>query len=377
MNMLELRHLVKVYPFRKPGIFTSKKQKTIYQHQLDAHNTTNEGVLAIADLSLTIKEGEFIVVLGESGCGKSTLLRMIAGLEDVSAGQVYMNGTDITNLRPEERNLSMVFQDIALYPHLDVKDNIAYALRNEHVPREEIEVRVREVAARLGLTDYLDRSPRALSGGEQQKVAIARAIIRKPSIFLFDEPLSNLDIKSKASLRKLIKQLHQELKTTFIYVTHDQVEALSLADRIVLMRDGTIEQVGTPAEIYQRPATCYTAQFIGNPKTNILDPVKFSSALPTQFRSEIQGVLSDSLIGIRPVHVTVDLHGGGFTIKRIEHMGSEIHLFITMNGDSEKEEIRAVVAPEFGPLMRLQQVGVHLPEDKILVYDKKTGALKL
>lgn len=380
MNILEMQHLVKVYPFQKPGIFAGKRQKEAYQRQLNAPNTTNEGVLAIANLSLTVRKGEFIVILGESGCGKSTLLRMIAGLEDVSDGHIFMKGKDITALRPEERNISMVFQEIALYPQMNVRDNIAYSLRNEHIPREEIDVRVNEVAESLQLSDFLDRNPDELSGGEQQKVSIARAIIRRPSIFLFDEPLSNLDGKNKASLRETIKQLHQQLGTTFIYVTHDQVEALSLADRIVLMREGVIEQVGSPSEVYLRPATCYTAQFIGSPKTNLLDPGKFMIAMPSVKNSKtFMGTGKKKqkyLVGIRPVHVQVDLHGDGFTVKRIECMGAENHLYMVMDGDQEQEEICAVVPPDFGPLMRMQKVGIHFPEEHILFYNKETGNLE-
>ncbi|KAF1042226.1 MAG: sn-glycerol-3-phosphate import ATP-binding protein UgpC [Herbaspirillum frisingense] len=224
-------------------------------------------------LDLRIGDGEFVVLLGPSGCGKSTMLRMIAGLEDISGGTLAIGGSVVNALPARERNVAMVFQNYALYPHMNVYDNIAFGLRRLKRPREEIDRRVREVAAMLNLDALLDRKPRAMSGGQQQRAAIARAIIKTPSVFLFDEPLSNLDAKLRAQLRSDIKRLHQRLRTTTVYVTHDQLEAMTLTDRVILMHDGRIVQAGAPAELYHRPRTLFAAGFIGTPAMNFLSGV--------------------------------------------------------------------------------------------------------
>ncbi|WP_445682262.1 ABC transporter ATP-binding protein [Radicibacter daui] len=228
-------------------------------------------VKVIEDFNLAVADREFIVFLGPSGCGKSTLLRMIAGLEEISGGDVTIGGIRVNDLEPRERGVAMVFQNYALYPHMTIHDNIAFGLKRMKVPAAEIAERIRTVAATLGLEPYLERKPAALSGGQQQRVAIARAMIKTPEVFLFDEPLSNLDAKLRNHMRVEIARLHQSLKTTTIYVTHDQLEAMTLADRIVLMRAGAIEQVGTPAEIYGKPRTLFAAGFIGTPNMNFID----------------------------------------------------------------------------------------------------------
>ncbi len=225
----------------------------------------------IRDFNLDVADHEFIVFLGPSGCGKSTLLRMIAGLEDISGGTVSIGGRTVNDLPPRDRGVAMVFQNYALYPHMTIYDNIAFGLKRMKVPKAEIDTRIRAVAATLGLEPYLTRKPTELSGGQQQRVAIARAMIKTPRVFLFDEPLSNLDAKLRNHMRVEIARLHQKLKTTTIYVTHDQLEAMTLADRIVLMKGGAIEQVGTPAEIYERPRTLFVAGFIGTPNMNFID----------------------------------------------------------------------------------------------------------
>ncbi|TPM40062.1 sn-glycerol-3-phosphate ABC transporter ATP-binding protein UgpC [Mesorhizobium sp. B2-3-4] len=225
----------------------------------------------IRDLNLAIEEHEFVVFLGPSGCGKSTLLRMLAGLEDISGGEVSIGGKVVNDLDPGDRGIAMVFQNYALYPHMTIFDNIAFGLRRQKVPAPEIDKRVRAVAATLGLEPYLGRKPTELSGGQQQRVAIARAMIKTPKVFLFDEPLSNLDAKLRNHMRIEIARLHQSLKTTTVYVTHDQLEAMTLADRIVLLKDGKIEQIGSPAEIYERPANMFVAGFIGTPNMNFID----------------------------------------------------------------------------------------------------------
>ncbi|HKR47294.1 MAG TPA: ATP-binding cassette domain-containing protein, partial [Paraburkholderia sp.] len=222
-------------------------------------------------LDLHIDEGEFVVLLGPSGCGKSTMLRMIAGLEEISGGSLSIGGTVVNDVPARERNVAMVFQNYALYPHMSVYENIAFGLRRLKTPKAEIDRRVREVAAMLNLDALLERKPRAMSGGQQQRAAIARAMIKTPAVFLFDEPLSNLDAKLRAQLRTDIKRLHQRLKTTTVYVTHDQLEAMTLADRVILMRGGRIEQEGTPTELYRYPRTIFGAGFIGTPAMNFLD----------------------------------------------------------------------------------------------------------
>ena len=224
----------------------------------------------IHGVNAEIADGEFIVIVGPSGCGKSTLLRMVAGLEEISSGEISIAGRVVNDIEPAERDIAMVFQNYALYPHMSVFDNMAYGLRIRHVPLAEIRTRVDKAAAILELAPYLGRKPRELSGGQRQRVAMGRAIVRDPKVFLFDEPLSNLDAKLRVAMRAEIKALHQRLKTTTVYVTHDQVEAMTMADRIVVMQDGRIEQIGTPLELYDHPANLFVAQFIGSPAMNVV-----------------------------------------------------------------------------------------------------------
>ena len=229
------------------------------------------GVQAVADVSLSVADGEFIVLVGPSGCGKSTLLRMVAGLEDITSGEVSIAGRVVNRLEPSERDIAMVFQNYALYPHMSVRENMAYGLKNRRLPKDEIAARLAEAARMLELGPYLDRKPRALSGGQRQRVAMGRAIVRHPAAFLFDEPLSNLDAKLRVSMRGEIRKLQKRLGTTSLYVTHDQLEAMTLADRLVVLNGGRIEQVGSPLEVYHRPASIFVAAFIGAPAMNLLD----------------------------------------------------------------------------------------------------------
>ena len=253
-------------------------------------------------IDLDIKDGEFVVFVGPSGCGKSTLLRMIAGLEDISDGTVAIGDTVVNEVAASKRGVAMVFQTYALYPHMSVYKNMAFGLKQAKTPPSEIDKRVRAAADILQITDYLDRSPRHLSGGQRQRVAIGRAIVRDPKVFLFDEPLSNLDAALRVQTRLEIARLHERLKTTMIYVTHDQVEAMTLADKIVVLRDGVIEQVGSPMDLYERPANSFVAQFIGSPKMNFFQQGDLSkSASKTLGRA-----LDDSMkCGIRPEHLTI------------------------------------------------------------------------
>ena len=230
-----------------------------------------DSVVAATDVNLTVKDREFVVLVGPSGCGKTTTLRMIAGLEDVSSGQIFIGGRDVTWLAPKDRDIAMVFQNYALYPHLSVRDNMAFCLEMRRFTRPDIDSRVEEASGVLGIGNLLPRKPSQLSGGQRQRVAVGRAIVRYPKVFLFDEPLSNLDAKLRAMMRGELKRLHYRLEATAIYVTHDQVEAMTLADRVVVMKDGRIQQVGAPLEIYSRPANKFVAEFIGSPGMNFLE----------------------------------------------------------------------------------------------------------
>ena len=253
----------------------------------------------IHDVDLDIADGEFVVFVGPSGCGKSTLLRMIAGLEDITGGQISIGDTVVNEIAPSKRGVSMVFQTYALYPHMTVYKNMAFGLKQAKVPAAEIDTRVRAAAEALHITEYLDRTPKALSGGQRQRVAIGRAIVREPEVFLFDEPLSNLDAALRVNTRLEIARLHQRLGATMIYVTHDQVEAMTLADKIVVLRDGRIEQVGSPIELYEKPRNAFVAQFIGSPKMNFLPAGTLSAANAKALGMQTKSGLT---IGIRPEH---------------------------------------------------------------------------
>src|SRR5438552_11733277 len=240
------------------------------------------GTHVIRGVDVDIADGEFAVLVGPSGCGKSTLLRMIAGLEEITGGEIQIGGKVVNNMPPKERDIAMVFQNYALYPHMKVRDNMAFSMLLAKRPRAEIDERVKKAASILGLTDYLERYPRQLSGGQRQRVAMGRCIVRDPQVFLFDEPLSNLDAKLRVQMRTEIKELHQRLKTTSVYVTHDQIEAMTMADNIVVMRDGRVEQTGSPLELYDRPANLFVAGFIGSPAMNFLPGVlRRNGAAPT------------------------------------------------------------------------------------------------
>ncbi|MBR26863.1 MAG: sugar ABC transporter ATP-binding protein [Rhodobacteraceae bacterium] len=275
----------------------------------------------IHGVDLEIRDGEFVVFVGPSGCGKSTLLRLIAGLEDVSDGRIVIDGQDATDLPPARRRLAMVFQSYALYPHMSVARNIGFPLKMAGMDKAAIEAKVQGAAKILNLTDYLDRKPGQLSGGQRQRVAIGRAIVREPSAFLFDEPLSNLDAALRVNMRLEISELHQSLATTMIYVTHDQVEAMTMADKIVVLRAGNIEQVGSPLELYHKPANLFVAGFIGSPKMN------FATG------KDAEGYKAHT-IGFRPEHLTLSTESGTWQGKVVvaEHLGSDTFLHIDVDG---------------------------------------------
>ncbi|NRT54496.1 ABC transporter ATP-binding protein [Sphaerotilus uruguayifluvii] len=287
---------------------------------------------AIKGVDLTIEKGEFIVFVGPSGCGKSTLLRLIAGLEHIDGGNLILDGRDITHAPSSKRDLAMVFQSYALYPHMSVFENMSFALKLAKEDPAVIREKVERAAKILNLTQYLERTPKALSGGQRQRVAIGRAIVRAPKVFLFDEPLSNLDAALRGQTRVEIAKLHRDLGATTIYVTHDQVEAMTLADRIVVLRDGLIEQVGTPLELYDRPANQFVAQFIGSPQMNVVE----GRHLP-----QVAGVPAGGFVGLRPEDVTLQAAAqapaGGLpgTVELVESLGAETLIYVTVDSGAQ------------------------------------------
>lgn len=315
----------------------------------------------IPPLDLTIEDGEFAVFVGPSGCGKSTLLRMIAGLEDLTSGQIDIDGSDVTEVPPSKRGLAMVFQSYALYPHMTVRKNMGFPLRMEGMDQAEIDKKVEAAAQSLNLIDYLDRKPAALSGGQRQRVAIGRAIVRNPSAFLFDEPLSNLDAALRVGMRLEISEMHERMQTTMIYVTHDQVEAMTMADKIVVLQAGVIEQVGSPLDLYHKPQNVFVAGFIGSPKMNI-----FSGPEAEKFGAHT--------IGIRPEHTDVSMTDGTWegTVGVAEHLGSDtfIHVHNTgladmvtvrINGDiSVKHGDKIFLTPQANQIHRFDAQGLRI-----------------
>jgi multiple sugar transport system ATP-binding protein len=282
---------------------------------------------AIKGVDLQIQQGEFIVFVGPSGCGKSTLLRLIAGLEHIDGGDLLLDGRNITQLPSSKRDLAMVFQSYALYPHMSVYENMSFALKLAGVDAKVIDEKVKRAAGILNLTSYLERTPKALSGGQRQRVAIGRAIVRAPKVFLFDEPLSNLDAALRGQTRVEIAQLHRDLGATTIYVTHDQVEAMTLADRVVVLRDGVIEQVGTPLELYDRPANQFVAQFIGTPQMNVLPADQLAQAVATYGLP----VAAGGFIGLRPENVHLQEAGSGVVqgqVALVEALGAETLVYV-------------------------------------------------
>ncbi|WP_413710816.1 sn-glycerol-3-phosphate import ATP-binding protein UgpC [Rhizobium sp. Rhizsp82] len=307
------------------------------------------GVKAVSDVGINIRDGEFIVLVGPSGCGKSTLLRMIAGLESISEGQVKIGNRVVNNVEPADRDIAMVFQNYALYPHMSVRQNLEYGLKNRGTPRAEIDARVAEAARMLQIEQYLERKPKALSGGQRQRVAMGRAIVRKPAVFLFDEPLSNLDAKLRVSMRGEIKRLQRRLGTTSIYVTHDQLEAMTLADRLVVLNGGHIEQIGAPLEVYHTPASTFVASFIGSPAMNLLkgelhgDKLAIGPSLidlagnaPTSGPVTI-GMRAEDLRLAKPDEYAMPL-----AVEYVEELGSQ-RLVHGLLGD---QQLTAVVSPE-------------------------------
>jgi multiple sugar transport system ATP-binding protein len=340
-------------------------------------------VEVIRDFDLDIQDHEFIVFLGPSGCGKSTILRMLAGLEDISAGQLKIGGRVVNDAEPGERGIAMVFQDYALYPHMTIRDNIAFGLRRLKTPEAEIAARVQSVAEIIGLQPVLDRKPTELSGGQQQRVAIARAIIKTPDVFLFDEPLSNLDAKLRAHMRVEIARLHKELKTTSVYVTHDQMEAMTLADRIVLLNGGDIEQVGTPEEIYRYPATLFVAGFIGTPAMNFVNVIARRDGAGWTLQGDgislpLDGAAFDlregqeTVLGIRPSQLRLAGPGaaGGIeaTVDFVEFHGDNVLVDVRAGAAELSVFVPVDARPGDGDRLMLE-----MAEADIHLFDRATG----
>ncbi len=343
MASLKLKNIKKIYPNTE-----KKKNKKGEQEKKSNLLVTEEGVVAVQEFNLDIADKEFIVLVGPSGCGKSTTLRMVAGLEEISSGDLYIDDKRVNDVAAKERDIAMVFQSYALYPHMTVFENMAYPLKLKKVDKATIEKTVNEAAEILGITEYLDRKPKALSGGQRQRVAIGRAIVRSPKVLLMDEPLSNLDAKLRNQMRAEIIKLRKRINTTFIYVTHDQTEAMTLGDRIVIMKDGVIQQVGTPQEVFDHPANLFVAGFIGMPRMNQFDAELIK--VDGKYAVRLEGltvVLSEEkqerllaknvepqevVLGVRPEHLVLDteadakIHGG---VDVSEMMGSEIHYHVT------------------------------------------------
>ena len=301
--------------------------------RLDSLGKTYEGQdrPALSDFTLDVAEGEFLVLVGPSGCGKSTALRSIAGLEVPDTGSVWIGGKDVTETPPRDRNIAMVFQNYALYPHMSVYDNLAFGLKLRKTPKDEIDLRVKEAATLLGLERYLDRKPKALSGGERQRVALGRALVRRPAVFLFDEPLSNLDAQLRVHMRAELHKLHQRLDATMIYVTHDQVEAMTLGDRIAVLKAGVLQQVDAPLAVYDRPVNKFVAGFLGSPSMNFVEVPAGSGVselhqggihipLPPQFREALAGVGDRVVVGFRPEHLDLGDVAGAFDLEYLHDL---------------------------------------------------------
>ena len=350
-NMAEVKlvNIKKVYPFVSGEQKKSKKKKADEPEKKKVNlQITDEGVVAVQEFNLNIADKEFIVLVGPSGCGKSTTLRMVAGLEEISGGELYIDGKLMNDVAPKDRDIAMVFQNYALYPHMSVYDNMAFSLKLRHTPKDEIDKKVREAAEILDITQYLERKPKALSGGQRQRVAIGRAIVRAPKVMLMDEPLSNLDAKLRNEMRAEIIKLRERINTTFIYVTHDQTEAMTLGDRIVIMRDGYIQQIGTPQEVFDHPANLFVAGFIGMPVMNFFDAKliregdKYFVELGG-YRVELDGEKEarllannvqsqDVTLGVRPDHTDLSQEGVAAKVDVSEMMGSSVHLHVSAEG---------------------------------------------
>ena len=350
MATVTLKNVKKIYPFVSGEDKKASKKKKKGEEDEDKENKVNlqitdQGVVAVQEFNLDIADKEFIVLVGPSGCGKSTTLRMVAGLEEITEGELYIDGKLMNDVAPKDRDIAMVFQNYALYPHMTVYENMAFSLKLRKEKKDVIDKKVREAAEILDITQYLNRKPKALSGGQRQRVAIGRAIVRDPAVFLMDEPLSNLDAKLRNQMRAEIIKLRERINTTFIYVTHDQTEAMTLGDRIVIMRDGYIQQIGTPQEVFNNPRNLFVAGFIGTPQMNFFDAKLIKDG--DKYAVELCGVKvvlddekqarlaannvepQDITLGVRPEHTFLGSDGIPAKVDVSEMMGSSVHLHVT------------------------------------------------
>ena len=389
MASVTLKNVKKIYPFNGDDAKKKKKKKGEETTEKKVNlQITDKGVVAVQEFSLDIKDKEFIVLVGPSGCGKSTTLRMIAGLEEISEGELYIGDRLVNDVAPKDRDIAMVFQNYALYPHMTVYENMAFALKLRHAPKDEIDKKVKEAAEILDITQYLGRKPKALSGGQRQRVAIGRAIVRDPQVMLMDEPLSNLDAKLRNQMRAEIIKLRERINTTFIYVTHDQTEAMTLGDRIVIMKDGFIQQIGTPQEVFNHPYNLFVATFIGTPQMNMFENAKLVKAdgkyavqLDNQtvvLSDEKQAKLAannvaeqDVVLGVRPEHIELTAGGIEGKVDVSEMMGSSVHLHVAAEG---KDVI--VIVPTNGAAAHFpmgSEVNMIFGGNVAHVFDKETG----
>ena len=390
MAKVILKDLKKVYPN------TEKKKKVkkgeAAPEKKNNLQITDEGVVAVQQFSLEIADQEFIVLVGPSGCGKSTTLRMIAGLEDITSGELWIGDKLMNDVEPKDRDIAMVFQNYALYPHMTVYENMAFSLKLKKVPKDEIDRKVKQAAEILDITQYLDRKPKALSGGQRQRVAIGRAIVRDPAVFLMDEPLSNLDAKLRNQMRAEIIKLRQRINTTFIYVTHDQTEAMTLGDRIVIMKDGFIQQIGTPQEVFNHPYNLFVATFIGTPQMNMFENAKLVKAdgkyavqLDNQtvvLSDEKQAKLAannvaeqDVVLGVRPEHIELTAGGIEGKVDVSEMMGSTVHLHVTSMGRDVVLVVSTMnmTGAEVAALSSGSTVHFSFPGQVCHIFSKETG----
>ena len=345
---------------------------------------------SVDKLDLDIADGEFLVLVGPSGCGKSTSLRMLAGLEEVNGGRILIGDRDVTNLSPKDRDVAMVFQNYALYPHMSVAENMGFALKIAGVDKTEIDRRVKDAAKVLDLTQYLERKPKALSGGQRQRVAMGRAIVREPKVFLMDEPLSNLDAKLRVQTRTQIAALQRRLGVTTVYVTHDQTEAMTMGDRIAVLKDGLLQQVATPREMYDAPVNVFVAGFIGSPAMNLVtvpvtqDGIKFGTHALQIDRAQLSGLGSSAIVGVRPedVELTTNPDGLALTVEAVEEMGADAYVYavpqdksITLDGSGEGALAKPFIARTDGrkPPMKGSTIYVYPKADHLHVFNPADG----
>ena len=393
MASVTLKNVKKIYPFNGDDAKKKKKKKGEETTEKKVNlQITDKGVVAVQEFSLDIKDKEFIVLVGPSGCGKSTTLRMIAGLEEISEGELYIGDRLVNDVAHKNRDIAMVFQNYALYPHMTVYENMAFALKLRHAPKDEIDKKVKEAAEILDITQYLGRKPKALSGGQRQRVAIGRAIVRDPQVMLMDEPLSNLDAKLRNQMRAEIIKLRERINTTFIYVTHDQTEAMTLGDRIVIMKDGFIQQIGTPQEVFNHPYNLFVATFIGTPQMNMFENAKLVKAdgkyavqLDNQtvvLSDEKQAKLAannvaeqDVVLGVRPEHIELTAGGIEGKVDVSEMMGSTVHLHVTSMGRDVVLVVSTMnmTGAEVAALSSGSTVHFSFPGQVCHIFSKETG----